>query len=303
MEFGKITVEELADADFALPPDGELSRKVLPGKPAKDLKVYIGCAKWGRKDWIGKLYPAKTREADFLDHYVKHFNTIELNATHYQVYPAPTIKKWADKAEGREFLFCPKVPQVISHFSDLGGEAAQRLTDDFLRGIEAFGDKLGPVFLQVSDKYGPKKKDALFTYLSKLPKDIRFFLEVRHADWFADKALREELFATLRKHSVGAVITDTSGRRDCAHMELTLPETFIRFVGNNLHPTDYTRVDDWVNRMKLWIDAGISRIYFFMHQHEEKDSPELCDYVIRRMNEVCGLNLQRPGLIVQEKLF
>jgi uncharacterized protein YecE (DUF72 family) len=297
MEFGKVDPSEIDKIDFRLPEDGPFTQKVLPGKPAAKLKVYIGCAKWGRKDWIGKLYPPKTKESEFLEHYVKHFNTIELNATHYQIYPASTIKKWGDKAKGLDFTFCPKVPQTISHYTDLASDKAQALTDQFLQGVEAFGKQLGPIFLQVSEKYSPQKKDALLKYVEKLPKDARFCVEVRHPSWFSDGAARKELFGTLAKQKAGTVITDTSGRRDCAHMELTTPVAFIRFVGNNLHPTDYTRVDDWVQRMKSWIAKGIKEIYFFMHQHEEIDSPKLCDYVIQQMNKECGLKLQRPGLI------
>ena len=53
------------------------------------------------------------------------------------------------------------------------------------------------------------------------------------------------------------MITDTAGRRDCAHMHLTIPKAFIRYVGNSLHPTDYTRIDVWVERMKYWLDHGM----------------------------------------------
>lgn len=303
MDFGKIEAGDIGKTDFTLAPDGPLAQEILQGKRSAGLNVYIGCAKWGRKDWIGKLYPQGTKESAFLDHYVRHFNCIELNATHYQIYPEQVIARWAEKAAGRNFKFCPKVPQVISHYSDLSGEQARRLTDAFLAGIQAFGPSLGPVFLQLSEKYAPARKEQLFTYLQSLPKDIRFFLELRHPSWFADPELRAELFQTLRGLSVGAVITDTSGRRDCAHMELTLPETFIRFVGNNLHRTDYERIDAWVDRLNSWINRGIHNVYFFMHQHEEKDSPELTDYLVERVNVVCGLELKRPGLIRSNTLF
>lgn len=303
MDFGKIDAQDIDKTDFTLAPDGLRVPDLLKGKRRSDLEVYIGCAKWGRKDWIGKLYPPGTKESAFLDHYVRHFNCIELNATHYQIYPEQVIGRWAEKAAGHDFLFCPKVPQVISHYSDLAGEQARRLTDAFLSGIQAFGPTLGPVFLQLSEKYAPVRKEQLYSYLRSLPKDIRFFLELRHPSWFADEELRRELFDTLQRLSIGAVITDTSGRRDCAHMELTIPETFVRFVGNNLHKTDYERIDAWVERLNSWIDRGIHKVYFFMHQHDEKDSPELTDYLVERVNAVCGLQLKRPGLIRSNTLF
>jgi uncharacterized protein YecE (DUF72 family) len=96
---------------------------------------------------------------------------------------------------------------------------------------------------------------------------------------------------------MGFVITDTSGRRDLVHMRLSSKTAFIRFVGNNLHRTDYTRVDEWVDRLKKWMDGGLETLYFIMHQHEEIDSPELMAYVIEQMNKKWGLNLQKPEFI------
>ena len=96
---------------------------------------------------------------------------------------------------------------------------------------------------------------------------------------------------------MGIVITDTAGRRDCAHMNLTIPKAFIRYVGNSLHPSDYTRTDVWVDRMKYWLDKGLEELYFFMHMHDEATSPELTVYLVDKMNDVCELNLQKPKFI------
>ena len=107
--------------------------------------------------------------------------------------------------------------------------------------------------------------------------------------------------------NIGAVITDTSGRRDCAHMHLTVPKTFIRYVGNSLHKTDFTRIDEWVNRMKYWLDKGLQELFFFMHMHDEATSPELTVYLVDKMNREMGLNLIKPSFIgeagKQRKLF
>jgi hypothetical protein len=76
----------LKDVDFSLPQEPAFNKKVLKGKPVKNTKVYLGCAKWGRTEWVGKIYPPKTKEKDFLQHYIDHYNSIELNATHYKIY-------------------------------------------------------------------------------------------------------------------------------------------------------------------------------------------------------------------------
>ena len=295
MEFGRVSVEELNTIDFSLPAEPAENEKILNGKKDIDAKVYIGCAKWGREEWVGKIYPFKTKEKNFLQHYVHHYNCIELNATHYRIWGEAGIKKWADKAKGMDFKFCPKMYQGITHKGSLKGK--EFLTNEYFRGIAGFGIHLGPIFVQVSDTFSPKRKAELFEYLASLPKDLQFFLEVRHPDWFAKEKEREDMFSFLQEHNMGSVITDTAGRRDCAHMRLTIPKTFIRYVGNSLHPTDYPRIDVWIERMKYWLDKGMNELYFFMHMHDEATSPELTVYLVDKMNKECGLNLIKPKFV------
>ncbi|MDQ6761063.1 MAG: DUF72 domain-containing protein [Bacteroidota bacterium] len=294
MEFGRVEPEELNNVDFSLPGEPAFNKSVLSGSKNENAKVYIGCAKWGRVEWVGKIYPEKTKEKDFLQHYVQHYNSIELNATHYKVYGPKGIEKWKDKAGNKDFLFCPKMYKGVTHFGKLTGK--DFLTTEFLRGVLAFEEHLGPIFIQVSDAYSPKRKEELFAFLQSLPKDLQFFLEVRHHDWFKGDTAKE-LFDKLHALKIGAVITDTAGRRDCAHMHVTIPKTFIRYVGNSLHPTDYIRIDAWVERMKHWLGKGINDIYFFMHMHNEATSPELTVYLADKMNNECGLNLIKPTFV------
>ena len=185
--------------------------------------------------------------------------------------------------------------QGVTHRGSLNGK--QFITNEFFRGIVAFEEYLGPIFVQVSDAFSPKRKEELFDFLRSLPTDLQFFLEVRHPDWFKKDDIREEMFATLKSLNMGAVITDTAGRRDCAHMHLTIPKVFIRYVGNSLHPSDFTRCDVWVERMKYWMDKGLEELYFFMHMHDEATSPELTVYLVDKMNAAMGLNLIKPTFI------
>jgi uncharacterized protein YecE (DUF72 family) len=299
MDFGRLPENELDNIDFKLPSDPDFNRNVLSGKPAEKSKVYVGCAKWGRVEWLGKIYPPKTKEKNFLDEYIHHYNSIELNATHYKIYGPLGIQKWAAKANGKDFLFCPKMFQGVTHRGSLKGK--DFILNEFLRGIVAFEKHLGPVFIQVSDSFSPKRKQELFDFLRSLSTDpiaigLQFFMEVRHPDWFKEK-IAQELFSALKEMKMGAVITDTAGRHDCAHMYVTIPKAFIRFVGNNLHKTDFPRINDWVNRIKYWLDNGMKEIYFFMHMHDEATSPELTVYLVDALNKVCGLNLEKPKFL------
>src|SRR3982750_4111278 len=149
MEFGRVPEQDLEKVDFSLPVEPAFNKKILSGKEISDPKVYVGCAKWGRTEWVGKIYPPKTKEKDFLEHYVEHYNSIELNATHYKVYGEPGISKWAEKAKDKDFKFCPKMYKGVTHFGSLKGK--DFITNEFFRGITAFKEHLGPIFVQVSD--------------------------------------------------------------------------------------------------------------------------------------------------------
>jgi uncharacterized protein YecE (DUF72 family) len=302
MEFGSVLESELINTNFSFPKDSPFTQATLKeAKASKKPLIYVGCSKWGRKEWIGKIYPEKTREADFLREYVKHFNSLELNATHYKMPRYEIIKNWKSFAEGMDFKFCPKIYKGISHFSDLISPKPERMTTDFINAVSGLDQNLGPIFLQLSDRFGPSRKEKLFAYLASLPKEVQFFLEVRHPDWFVSPDIKMELLKVMKENKIGAVITDTSGRRDLVHMELTVPKTFIRFVGNNLHPTDYTRIDDWLDRLGIWLKKGLSEIYFFMHHTEERNSPELCDYAVEQINKRWGTDIKRPQFIKKEK--
>lgn len=293
MDFGKI--EDLSGVDFTLPDDHNNTDKLLKslkGKKKKQ-KVYIGCAKWGIKEWVGKLYPPKTKEKDFVTHYVTQFNCIELNATHYRIPEPAWIERWKQSA-GKDFKFCPKFPQMVSHMKRL--KNCENETNAFYKAIDGFGGNLGTSFLQLPPNFTPKSHEQLTAYLKSLPKDADVSVEFRHPEWFKDNEIANDTFAMINELGFGSVITDTSGRRDCAHMRLTNSTAFIRFVGNSLHLTDYTRIDDWVKRLKKWLAGGLETVYFMMHMHDEKDSPELTAYTIRQMNKHCKLDLNEPIL-------
>jgi uncharacterized protein YecE (DUF72 family) len=284
--------------DFSLPEEPAGNKKILGGVKRARVSIHIGCPQWGVPGWVGRIYPPKAREKDFLANYVQHFNGIELNATHYKIYDQAAITKWADKANGRDFIFCPKLYQGVTHQGGLKGK--EGMIADFLQGIKAFKEHLGPVFMQLSDSFGPARKEELFSFLKALPKEVAFFLELRHPDWFAQDAVRKELFNTLYLLKTGAVITDTAGRRDCAHMYLTIPKAFVRFVANKLHPSDYTRLDAWIARIINWVEQGLQELYFFVHMEDELYSPELIIYLTDKLNAACGLQLAQPHFVEPE---
>jgi uncharacterized protein YecE (DUF72 family) len=290
MQFGQ--VENPGLVDFALPDDHPDTRKVLAKqKPGKAFHVWVGCAKWNKKDLKG-FYPRGV--PDELAYYAGQFNSIELNATFYHSPDAGQVEAWRNKTpEG--FRFYPKVPATISHYKRLTEFKAPLKA--FTDAITHFDDRLGIPFLQLHDNFKPKDFDRIEAFMDLYPEKLPLAVEPRNTAWFnpggEDAALSDSFFELLKTRGREAVLVDTLGRRDILHMRLTTGAAFIRFVGAN-HPTDYVRLDDWVKRIALWREQGLKSLHFFVHQHVEKESPLLSAHFIKNLNKTFNLNLKVP---------
>jgi uncharacterized protein YecE (DUF72 family) len=303
MDFGKLS--DITSVDFAIPADAPQTKTVLQKNARKSAEpaIYVGCPIWTNKDWLGKVYPSHAKEKDFLYHYSRQFNTIELNTTHYRIPDPETIERWK-AAVTSGFTFSPKFPQIISHEKQL--DEAEELTLEFCEAIRGLGENLGTSFLQLAPNFSPKYFPLLEKYVKFFPKDISLAIEFRHQDWFKSSPVADKAFDLLEQYNISTVITDVAGRRDVLHQRLTTSIAMIRFVGNGLHPTDYTRVSEWVSRCLQWIGAGLQTFYFFVHEPDNKFSPELVAYFIQQLNEKGNFTLTPPRITpqpVQGSLF
>ena len=298
MKFGKVDRPELIDFSF---PDDHLDTAVVLSKAAKttELNVFIGCAKWNRQD-LKNFYPRGTK--DELGYYSTQFNCIELNATFYRLFPAEQFSKWYDKTPSG-FKFFPKLSQDISHLRRLN-EKVYPFVDAYLEAASHLKEKLGTIFLQMHNNFGPKNWDRVVQFVDYWPKEFQLAIEFRHTDWFNDKKVANELAHLLQENNIAGVLVDTAGRRDLMHMRLSKNEAFIRYVGAN-HASDYPRLDDWVNKLKAWKDMGLNNIHFFVHQNLELESPLLSAYFIDAINQKLGTAIQIPKTLggAQNSLF
>lgn len=295
MKFGSVTNPE--DIDFTLPKDHKDTKRVLNlVKDDNEPEIYVGCAKWNRADLKG-FYPRGTK--DELEYYSSQFNSIELNATFYRIFPPEQFEKWREKTPSN-FKFFPKLNQEISHWKRLN--EVKEVVDNYLYSAVNLQEKLGTIFLQMHNNFAPKDFNRVVSFIEAWPKEVQLAIEFRHTDWYNDPTVSEELFQLLETNNVSNVIVDTAGRRDLMHMRLTNPTAFVRYVGAN-HPTDYTRLDDWIKRLKTWKTQGIKEIDFFIHQNIEKESPLLSAYFIKQLNAELGAQLKVPNEAQQQNLF
>lgn len=286
MQFGK--VPDPGIIDFTLPPDAPQTQQLLQKhKMSKPLEVYVGCAKWNKTELKG-FYPRGTK--DELAYYSTQFNSIELNATFYGMPSWQQIVTWRDKTP-EDFKFFPKLTNTISHYKRLID--VKEPVENFCNAISNFENKLGMVFLQLHDNFGPKDFDRLQKVLNEFPKGIPLGVEVRNAEWFSNTDVQEKFCELLEKYEMANIIVDTAGRRDMLHMRLTSPVAFIRYVGAN-HSSDMQRLDDWLERIEKWRNEGLQKLYFFVHQNIEEESPLLAAYFIENLNTKMGLSLPLP---------
>ncbi len=292
MRFGHL--DDVSGVDFALPPDHAITASVLTGDSLSSPRIFAGLSEWGNGGFDGKIYPKGSKPKEYSKLYGAIFNCIELNAMGYRVPSVTTIQGWS-RAVPVDFKFCPKVSQPIAQVKPLGcnKEALAKYYED----LQTFGYGLGTVFLQLHPNFSPERYEDLVSFLETWDHTYPLAVELRHGEWFSNSERLNELFEHMRRLNVGTVITDTSGRRDAVHMGLTTLTAYIRFVANDLHPTDFSRIEAWVERIASWFERGLETVYFFSHSPTKSLTPELSNYFLATINQRCGFDLKLAPII------
>lgn len=279
MEFGK--VEKPDEVNFSFPETEAETLLLLQEYHKNQTKIHIGAPVIPDKHFEGMLFAPKTAPKEYLGLYSCQFSTIEFNTTHYRIPSIPQIEKWVNETAAN-FRFFLKMPQRISHTYSLSGKIENALY--FCEIIRHFGEKLGGVFMQLPPYFSPDSIKELERFVFAFPKDLPLQIEFRHEKWFSDRKIFYQTMDMLQQAGIGAVITDTSGRRDVLHTRLTVPHAVIRYVGNENHPSDYKRLTDWAKRIAEWEQAGLQTVYFFLHAPQRTDFLPLSNYFIHELN-------------------
>ncbi len=288
MKFG--VTENPEEIDFTLPDDHKGTKTALAKSGSKEFKAYVGCSKWNKKDLKG-FYPRGIKNE--LEYYSQHFNSIELNALAYGRKAPEVVQAWYESTSP-DFRFFSKFSQAITHYRRL--KDIDEYLENFVHSVSNLKEKLGGLFLQLHPNFAPKDFDRVKAFVENWKYDVPLAIEFRHPDWYNDPEIAEEVWKLFDENCITSVLVDTAGRRDLMHMRLTTPIAFIRYVGTN-HETDYTRLDDWIERIAVWEKQGLKELNFFVHQNIEKESPLLSAYFIENLNKKIGTDLRIPETI------
>lgn len=251
--------------------------------------LYLGCPAWGVKGWIGGFLPKGTKQRDLLAGYSRRLNTVEGNTTFYALPPAETVTRWRDDTPDG-FKFCLKFPQIISHRKCL--KNCQAETAEFVDRLRLLGGRCGPSFLQLPPTFNRTHLATLAAYLETLPRDLRFAVEPRHADFFGG-AGEAELEGLLREHGVARGVFDTvalfalppehspdvAGAQERkpkfpTRTTRTAPFAFVRYVGQPTIADNAAWLETWAGHVADWLRAG-DDVFFFTHVPDDTDAPDL----------------------------
>jgi uncharacterized protein YecE (DUF72 family) len=171
-------------------------------------EIRIGTSAFTADGWKGSFYPRGLKPAEYLSFYATRYDTVELDNTFYRTPALSVVKSWHEKTP-TGFLFAAKIPQIISHEKVLVD--CEEDLNDFLRTMDALGEKLGPLLFQFGYfnssifKSGSEFLTRLRPFLNKLPRGYKFAIEIRNKAWLDDRFLD-----MLREHGVALALIDQS---------------------------------------------------------------------------------------------
>jgi uncharacterized protein YecE (DUF72 family) len=236
------------------------------------MRVFTGTSGYSYKEWKGRFYPEKMKEAEMLTFYAGRFPTVEINNTFYRMPAADMLRKW-DEQTPESFTFVLKAPQRITHHKRLGDVDGD--VGHFFDTAKALGPKLGPVLFQLPP-YMKKDLDRLKAFLDLLPKGPPAAFEFRHESWL-DADVRE----ALRDRGAAMCLADTD-EEPLTDLAVTADWGYLR-----LRRLAYTDVDlaSWAERVRSqpWERAFV----FFKHEDEAR-GPEFAAGFARRVSESAG---------------
>jgi Uncharacterized conserved protein len=261
-------------------------------------KLYIGCPMWGYKNWVGSFFAPHTPQSDFLRLYSRRLTTVEGNTVFYALPSAETIQHWIRQTPA-DFRFCPKVSRTISHATDITQHDSE--VKMFCQRMRLFGERLGPIFLQLPPTFSPTQSEQLQSFLGHWPADLRLAVEVRHADFFKEP-YATQLNTLLKQHNVGRVLLDTrpirigpmqeqrelQARERKPHLPLQLHVSsdfvFLRYIGHPRMEVNEPLLKHWALQLAQWYREGYT-LYIFCHCPFEEHSPYICHKLYSYLRE------------------
>jgi uncharacterized protein YecE (DUF72 family) len=167
-----------------------------------DCDIRIGTSGWHYEDWSGLFYPSGLAKSKWFEYYSKHFDTVEVNNTFYQLPKEKTFENWRKQAP-KNFLFIVKANRYITHVKRL--REPQEPLERFFERANILQEHLGPVLYQLPPSFH-KDLTRLKVFLQALPKKSIAIFEFRHESWFS-----QDTYGLLKEFNAAFCIHDLVG--------------------------------------------------------------------------------------------
>ncbi len=233
---------------------------------SKSDSCHIGTSGWNYKHWMGPFYPKDTPQKKLLDHYRKHFKTVEVNNSFYQLPAKNTLIQWR-KAVGENFVFSVKASRYITHMKKL--KNPQKSLSKFLSVIRNLEGRLGPILFQLPPKWRINK-ERLEAFLAALPTRHSYTFEFRDKSWFD-----EDVYELLSRYNSAFCIYDLEGSQ--SPEVITSDFVYIRLHGpsRNAYEGSYCRkkLKTWAGKFDKW-SKNSKEIYCYFDNDQNGYAPK-----------------------------
>jgi uncharacterized protein YecE (DUF72 family) len=259
---------------------------------------------WSYAAWQGRYLPRSLSPRGRLSAYATWCNAVEGNTTFYATPPVDTVKAWAEQtAPGFRFLF--KLPKTVTHERRLAG--ADGPLRAFLTAVEPLGPRAGTLWIQLPPSFSPADLGTLSSFLSRLPREHRYCVEVRHRAFFEDPRSEQQFERVLGAVGAEWLTFDTTAlfdgspvsaaEREAWTKKPRLPRRtraltscpFVRYIGRDDPARTVAGWQPWLGVVADWLREGRSPTVF-IHTPDNIDALELArrfhDDVRARVPEV-----------------
>jgi uncharacterized protein YecE (DUF72 family) len=212
---------------------------------AKTVSIRIGTSGWTYKHWEGIFYPAELPKSKWLEHYCRHFDTVELNASFYRLPKRETFENWKARTPDN-FLWSVKGSKFITHTRKL--ENPSEPLDRLYTATAGLEEKLGVLLFQLPPSLAYNEK-ILRAFCKTLNPRVRHAIEVRHSSWMNDQA-----FSLLSEFNIALCMADTAGRYPSCEA-MTSDFVYIRLHGSQkLYASEYSEEElrSWAEKVDGW---------------------------------------------------
>jgi uncharacterized protein YecE (DUF72 family) len=168
------------------------------------------------------------------------------------------IKTWKEQSPDG-FLFAAKFPRMITHIRAL--RDSETNVDAFISKMSQLGSKLGPLLLQFPDSFGPKNLPTLKDFLSTLPKQYRYAVEIRNKKWIRDKL--DSLLQENRVANVSTGNTDSDSTTSFVYLRLEGDRSKVVGTLGKQEMDRKADIQKLAAQIKTHLDSGIEIFVYF----------------------------------------